>query len=67
MSKKRVRAGGHVRHGVRFRITCGIDTDRDFLVCAFYAVDAPDPVSVVEEFPQSNPGIDALICAIQKH
>jgi hypothetical protein len=67
MSKKRVRAGGHVRHGIRFHVTCGIDTDRDFLVCAFYDVDAPDHVSVVEEFPQTNAGIDALIRAIQKH
>jgi transposase len=60
MSKRnRVRAGGRVTHRQRYDRTCGIDTDRDFLVAAFYNSAAPH--TVVEEFPQTAAGIAALI------
>jgi transposase len=60
MSKRnRVRAGGRVTHQRRYDRTCGIDTDRDFLVAAFY--NSAAPYTLVEEFPQTAAGIAALI------
>jgi transposase len=64
MSKKnRVRAGGHVAHTQRYDRTCGIDTDRDYLVAAFY--NSAVTHSTVDEFPQTAVGIAALIEKIQ--
>ncbi len=57
--KRRVRAAGSITHGVRYTRTAGIDTDKDMLVTAFYDVNAP--ATQIDEFPQSNPGIAALI------
>ena len=57
--KRRVRAAGSITHGVRYTRTAGIDTDKDMLVTAFYDVNAPS--TQIDEFPQSNTGIAALI------
>jgi hypothetical protein len=64
MSKHhRVRAGGKVAHTQRYDRTCGIDTDRDYLVTAFY--NSAVTHSTVDEFPQTAAGIAALIAKIQ--
>ena len=64
MSKRnRVRAGGRVTHRQRYDRTCGIDTDRDFLVAAFY--NSAAPYTLVEEYPQTAAGIAALIGKIK--